>query len=158
MSWMNDTALWEVNCSFWTYKDVFNSLLWFSRHNYGGLKFIDKHCKNKRKTKVKAKTKTKMKTKTKTKMKTKTKTKTKMKAKTKVKNKMKAETQINVKVNFCFCFHFVFWFLFLFLISRSVCIFVNSRWPRGAIDGQLSLHWPRSAIAFLLTPRGLEVL
>ena len=30
-------------------------------------------------------------------------------------------------------------------------------WPRGAIDGQLSLYWPRSVIAFLLTPRGLEV-
>ena len=30
-------------------------------------------------------------------------------------------------------------------------------WPRGAIDAQLSLDWPRSAIAFLLNPRGLEV-
>ena len=26
-----------------------------------------------------------------------------------------------------------------------------------AIDGQLSLDWPRSAIAFLLNQRGLEV-
>ena len=26
-----------------------------------------------------------------------------------------------------------------------------------AIDGQLSLDWPRSAITFLLNPRGLEV-
>ena len=48
-------------------------------------------------------------------------------------------------------------FSFLFLLSKSFCIFVNSTWSRGAIGGQLSLDWPRSAIAFLLTPRGLEV-
>ena len=41
---------------------------------------------------------------------------------------------------------FSFWFLFL--LFKSFCIFVNSMWPRGAIDGQLSLDWPRSAIAF----------
>ena len=40
---------------------------------------------------------------------------------------------------------FSFWFLFL--LFKSFCIFVNSTWPRGAIDGQLSLDWPRSAIA-----------
>ena len=42
---------------------------------------------------------------------------------------------------------FSFLFSFLFLISKSFCIFVNSRWPSSAIDGQLSLDWPRSAIA-----------
>ena len=31
------------------------------------------------------------------------------------------------------------------------CVFLNSTWPRGAIDLQLSLTWPRSAIAFYLT-------
>ena len=46
---------------------------------------------------------------------------------------------------FSFCFSFSFWFLFL--LFKSFCIFVNSTWPRGAIDGQLSLDWPRSAIA-----------
>ena len=34
---------------------------------------------------------------------------------------------------------------------------IYSTWPRGAIDGQMSLDWPRSAIAFLLNPRGLQV-
>ena len=48
-------------------------------------------------------------------------------------------------------------FSFLFLLFKSFYIFVNSTWPRGAIDGQMSLDWPRSAIAFLLNPRGLEV-
>ena len=52
---------------------------------------------------------------------------------------------------------FSFWFLFL--LFKSFCIFVNSMWPRGAIDGQLSLDWPRSAIAFSFAdfPRGLAV-
>ena len=52
---------------------------------------------------------------------------------------------------------FSFWFLFL--LFKSFCIFVNSMWPRGAIDGQLSLDWPRSAIAFSSAnfPRGLAV-
>ena len=56
-----------------------------------------------------------------------------------------------------FSFLFSFWFSFLFLLSKSFCIFVNSTRPRGAIGGQLSLDWPRSAITFLLTSRGLEV-
>ena len=30
---------------------------------------------------------------------------------------------------------------------KSFCEFVNSTWPRGAIDGQLCLAWFRSAIA-----------
>ena len=47
--------------------------------------------------------------------------------------------------------------VFLCLPSKSFCIFVNSTWPRGAIDGQLFLDWPRSAILFMLTPRGLGV-
>ena len=32
---------------------------------------------------------------------------------------------------------------------KSFYLFVNSTWPRGAIDDQLSLTWSRSAIAFL---------
>ena len=76
-----------------------------------------------------------------------------MKTKMKMKNKMKTKTKMKIKMNFRFCFHF----RFLFLLFKSFCIFVNSTWPRGAIDGQLSLDWPRSAIAFLLNPRGLEV-
>ena len=32
---------------------------------------------------------------------------------------------------------------------KSFGAFVNSTLPRGAIDGQLSLIWPRSAMAFL---------
>ena len=66
-----------------------------------------------------------------------------MKTKMKMKNKMKTKT----KSNFRFCFHFCFVF----------CIFVNSTWSRGAIDGQLSLDWPRSVMAFLLNPHSLEV-
>ena len=80
--------------------------------------------------------------------------KTKMKAKMKMKNKMKTKTKMKMKMNFRFCFSFSFWFLFL--LFKSFCIFVNSTWPRGAIDGQLSLGWPKSVIAFLLNPRGLE--
>ena len=80
---------------------------------------------------------------------------TKMKIKTKAKMKMKTKTKMKIKMNFRFCFHFVFLFCFYFL--KVFCIFVNSAWPRGAIGGQLSLDWPRSVIAFLLTPRGLEV-
>ena len=58
--------------------------------------------------------------------------------------------------HFCFCFSFL---LFLFLLSKSFCIIVNSTWPRGAIDGQLSLTCPRSVIAFSFAnfPRGLAV-
>ena len=41
--------------------------------------------------------------------------------------------------------------------KMNFCIFINSTWLRGAAGGQLFLDWPRSAIAFLLTPRGLEV-
>ena len=69
--------------------------------------------------------------------------------KTKVKTKMKMKINENEKNKFSFlfsfCFSFSFWFLFL--LFKSFCIFVNSTWPRGAIDGQLSLDWPRSAIA-----------
>ena len=99
--------------------------------------------------------------KTKAKTKTKTKAKRKMKTKTKMKNKRKTKTKMKLKMNFRFYFHFYFHirfsFLFLLFLSKSFCIFVNSAWPRGAIGGQLSLDWPRSAIAFLLTPRSLEV-
>ena len=60
--------------------------------------------------------------------------KRKRKTKTKMKNKMKAKI-------------------------KTFCVFVNSTWPRGAIDGQLSLTWPRSAIAFSFAnfARGLAV-
>ena len=54
-----------------------------------------------------------------------------------------------------FCFSFSFWFLFM--LSKSICIFANSTWPRSATSGQLSLDWPRIAMAFLLNPRGLQV-
>ena len=74
------------------------------------------------------------------------KTKTKMKRKTKIKNKMKPKTKMKIKTNFRFFFHFVF-HVFMFLLSQSFCIFVNFTWPRVAIYGQLSLDWPRSAIA-----------
>ena len=44
-------------------------------------------------------------------------------------------------------FFFIFVLVFVFAF-KSFCIFVNSMWPSGAIDGQLSLTWPRSAVAF----------
>ena len=64
-----------------------------------------------------------------------------MKTKTKMKNKNKTKSEISFL--FLLCFSFSFWFL----LSKIFCTFVNSTWPRGAIDGQLSLDWPRSAIA-----------
>ena len=74
------------------------------------------------------------------------------------KNKRKTKTKMKTKMDwFLFSVCFSFSFLFLFLLSKGFSIFVNSTWPRCAIDGQLSLDWPRSAIAFLLTPRGLDV-
>ena len=86
--------------------------------------------------------------------------KTKVKTKMKIKNKMKKKNEDENKNEFSFLFlFFIFFvfFLFLFLLFKSFCIFVNSMWPRRAIDDQLSLDWPRRAIAFLLNPRGLEV-
>ena len=85
----------------------------------------------------------------------KTKTTTKMKTKNKSENENENENKNENEFSFLFsfCFSFSFWFLLL----KSFCIFVNSTWPRGAIDGQLTLDWPRSAVAFLLNPRGLEV-
>ena len=80
-------------------------------------------------------------------MKTKSKLKNKNKNENEKQNENKNENENKIE--------FSFWFLFL--LFKSFCIFVNSMWPRGAIDGQLSLDWPRSAIAFLLNPRGLEV-
>ena len=81
------------------------------------------------------------------------KTKTTIKIKMKMKNKNENEKQNE----FLFLFSFCVSFSFLFLLWKSFCIFVNSTWPRGAIDSQLSLDWPRSTIVFLLTLRGLEV-
>ena len=85
--------------------------------------------------------------------------KTKVKAKMKMKNKTKKkiENENKNEFSFLFSFCFSFSFCFLFLLFKSFCIFVNSKWLRGAIDGQLSLDWPRSAIAFLLNPRDLKV-
>ena len=90
-------------------------------------------------------------------MKMKTKAKTKIKTKNEDENEKQNENknEDDTEKEFSFLFSFLFWFLFLLL--KSFCIFVNSTWPRGATDGQLSLDWPRSAIAFLLNPRGLEV-
>ena len=81
--------------------------------------------------------------------------KTKTKTKMKIKNKNKNENKNDFSFLLSFCFSFSF--SFLFLLCKSFCIFVNSTWPRGAIDGQLSLDWPRSVIASLLNPRSLEV-
>ena len=85
----------------------------------------------------------------------KTKIKMKMKTKTKTKMKTKNENENDIEKEFSFLFSFSFWFLFL--LHKSFYIFVNSTWPRGAIDSQLSLEWRRSVIASLLSPRGLEV-
>ena len=73
----------------------------------------------------------------------------------KTKSKNENENKNEFSFLFLFCFSFSFWFFFL--LFKSFCSFVNSTWRRGAIDGQLSLDWPRSSIAFLLNPRGLEV-
>ena len=69
------------------------------------------------------------------------------------KNKNENENKNEFSFLVSFCFSFSFWFL----LFKSFCIFINSTWPSGALDSQLSLDWPRSAIAFLLNPRGLEV-
>ena len=63
----------------------------------------------------------------------------------KMKNKMKAKTKMKIKMNFRYCFDFVFHFRFgfCFCFLKSFCIFVNSTWPRGGINDQLSLTWPR---------------
>ena len=72
---------------------------------------------------------------------------------------IKNENEKENKNEFSFLFSFCFSFSFLFLLSKSSYVFVNSTWPRGAIDGQFSLTWPRSATAFLFPnfPRGLAV-
>ena len=80
-----------------------------------------------------------------------------MKTKSKNKSESKNENENKNEFSFLFLFSFSFSFWFLFLLFKSFCSFVNSTWPTGAIDGQLSLDWPRSAMAFLLNPRGLEV-
>ena len=67
------------------------------------------------------------------------------------------ENENKNEFSFLFSCCFSFSFLLIFLLFKSFCSFVNSTWPRGAIDGQLSLDWPRSAITFLLTPCGLQV-
>ena len=86
-------------------------------------------------------------------MKTITKMKTKTQMKTKTKNENESKNEFSLLLSFCFSFSF--WFLLL--LFECFYIFVNSTWPRGAIDSQLSLDWPRIAIVFLLNPRSLEV-
>ena len=54
---------------------------------------------------------------------------------------MKTKRKMKIKMNFHFCFHFDFNFCFCFCFLK-VFAFLLTR-PRGAIDGQLSLTWPR---------------
>ena len=81
--------------------------------------------------------------------------------KTKMKTKMNTKTKKKIKMNYRFCFHFVFHFClgFCFSFLKVFPVFANSTWPRGAINGQRSLDWPRSVIAFSFAnfSRGLEV-
>ena len=72
------------------------------------------------------------------------------------KNENEKQNENKNEISFFFSFCFSFSFCFLLLLSKTFCIFVNSMWPRGAIDGQLSLTWPRRAIAFSFAnfPRG----
>ena len=77
-------------------------------------------------------------------MKNKNKNKNENKNKSENENKNKNENENKNE----FSFLFSFCFSFLFLLSKSFCIFVNSTWPRSAIDGQLCLTQPRSAIEF----------
>ena len=86
----------------------------------------------------------------------KTKNKNKNENKNEKQNEIKNENENKNEFSFLFSFCFSFSFCFLFLLFKSFCILVNSTWPGGAIDGQLSLDWPRDAIAFLLNLRGLE--
>ena len=90
-------------------------------------------------------------------MKMKTKIKTKIKNKNRDGNEKQNQKKKEFSFSFLFCFSFSFWLLFL--LFKSFCIFVKSTWPRGAIDGQLSLTWLRSAIAFSFAKfsRGLVV-
>ena len=92
------------------------------------------------KTKQKRNWKQKQKRKWKQNQKRKQKRKRKWKQKQKWKTKWKQKRKKN---EFSFCFSFSF----CFLLFKIFCIFVNSMWPRDAIDGQLSLDWPRSAIS-----------
>ena len=124
------------------------------------------------KTKTKAKTKIKTQMENKMKTKAKAKAKPKWKTKTQMKSKIKTKTKMRIKMNFRFCFHFCFWFCFGFLNFFCVFLtpprlevpymvnylligievpqrFVNSTWPRGAIDCQLPFTWLKSATAFL---------
>ena len=88
-------------------------------------------------------------------MKSKTKTTMKRKSKNENENEKENENKDEFSFLFSFCFSFLFWFSFL--LFKTFCIFVNSTWPRSSIDGQLSLDWPRSVIAFLLNKHGLKV-
>ena len=86
-----------------------------------------------------------------------------------MKTKIETKTKKKIKVNFRFCCHLVFHFRFCFCfpkvfafllnprglevpltvnsLSHSIFIGEFSTWPSGAIEDQLSLDWPRSAIA-----------
>ena len=83
-----------------------------------------------------------MKTKTKMKMKTKIKTKTKMETKTRTKMKTKTKTPRGLELP-----QTVNSLSYLAQKCHSIFVCEFSTWPSGAIDGQLSLDWPRSAIA-----------
>ena len=153
----------NVFCSFW--------YLWWPRGAIVKLKSkkikkkFNKKTKKKKKNKHETeKQKQKWKQNWKQKRKWKLKWKIKQKWKTNWKQKQKWELKWIVVIVFILFYTFVFIFLFVFAFSFSFLfcfwflnVFVNSMWPRGAIDSQMSLNWPRSAIAFLLTPRSLEV-
>ena len=117
------------------------------------------------------KTKTKIKTKNKSQNENQKENKNENEKQNKNKNENKNKNKFLVLLSFCFSFSFCI----LFLLFKSFCIFVNSTWhlqchrrstlfylaqkchsifickfstwPSGAIDGQLSLDWPRRAIA-----------
>ena len=89
---------------------------------------------------------------------------------------MKMKNKMKMKMNFHFFFHFIFRFRFVFcfcflkvfaflltprghrrstvswLAYKCHSVFVKFTWPRSAIDGELSLDWPRSAI---VAPRNM---
>ena len=69
----------------------------------------------------------------------------KMKIKTKMKNKKQNENKNRDenKNEFLFSFCLSFLLLFEFLLSKGFCIFVKSTQPGGARDGQLFFIWSR---------------
>ena len=84
----------------------------------------------------------------------------------KTKTKFKKQNQ-KLIFAFVFVFVFIFAFLFIFVFAFSfifcfcflkLCVFVNSKWSRCAIDGQLSLDSRRSAIGLRnMAPRLIQI-